>query len=409
MENLPLFSEKSPLYGCLASQHGLGYAGFARLMARFGSPEGVYAASEAAWREAHPLLSAAMVDSLARGPRLPEWETLLRRCDGENIAVTAPGQPGYPKPLLDLEAPPPLLYLRGSWEAGDAEAVALVGTRTPTAYGREAAFALARDLAAAGYAIVSGLALGVDAAAHAGALAAAGGRTLAVIGCGLDIAYPVENLAVRARIEQQGGVLSEFPPGTEPWPGNFPRRNRLISALARATVVVEAGGKSGALLTAAHAHRQGKPLFAVPGPIFSAVSAGTNTLLRKGALLAASPEDIVRVLQGTRGPVRAFAGPAVPAASRKTSGRSSIAVAPPEARPAVPAPRNEVASAEPVLRLWGADTVCGMDALAERAGAQGVWTREEAPTRLLEELLRLELRGLVRRLPGAAYQRVDSR
>ena len=395
-------SEKSIFYGCLASQHGLGYAGFARLLARFGSPEAVYAATPETWKEAWPRLSAPMSASLARGPRFEEWQALVHRCEKDEISLRAPVWPGYPEPLAILEAPPPLLYLRGEWMPQDARAVAIVGTRTPTAYGREVAITLARDLAAQGFTIVSGLALGIDGAAHAGALAGAPsgavegtGRTLAVIGCGLDIPYPIENLEVRRRIEadsgKYGAVISEFPPGTQPLPAYFPRRNRLISALSRATIVVEAG---------------------VPGPIFSSVSSGTNALLRKGALLAASAEDIIRVLDGAdRGSAtRSFQAASYVASqndSHTFSRTGSRATSPQRSRSFTTAAATPE---DPVLRLWGADSVCGLDALAARAREQGLWPdlldapEAQVGARLLEALLRLEMSGKVSRLPGAAYR-----
>src|SRR5690606_810256 len=245
-----------PFYGCLASQHeGLGAVGVSRLLAIFGSARAVYGAGPGTLKEAVPRLPATVVASLGKGPDLKAWEALAARCGELGITIAAPGGAGYPDPLRALPHPPPLLYLRGRWLPEDARAVALVGTRTPTEYGRRAAFTLARDLAGAGFRVVSGLAEGIDGASHAGALEA-GGRTLAVIGCGLDIPSPPGNLAVRARMEQddcaQGLVVSEFPPGEAPRAAHFPRRNRLISALARAVVVVEAGDRSGALLTAAY-------------------------------------------------------------------------------------------------------------------------------------------------------------
>lgn len=401
MASFSLFSPESTLYGCFVTQHGLGPIGVARLLERFVTPEGVYAASPAQWKAAHPHLSAAMSASLARGPRPEQWEKLIADCETLRIGVTAPAWPGYPAPLCDLDAPPPLLYVRGAIRPEDSRAVALVGTRTPTAYGREAAFGIARELAERGHAIISGLALGIDAAAHAGAMAGEG-RTIAVIGCGLDLPYPVENLGVRRKIEERGAVFSEFPPGTPALPAHFPRRNRLVSGLARAVVVVEAGGRSGALITAAHARNQRKPLFAVPGPIFSSVSAGSNALLRKGALLAASAADIAQAL----GPARAgHVAPGgeesrQPAARRRTrSGEPAPSLdpaPPPRARPHRPD--------DPVLRLWGDDAVCAMDTLAARAGERGLWPSGRVPAALLESLLQLELRGLVRRLPGAAYE-----
>lgn len=425
-------SSRSPaqddLYACLASQHGLGHVGMARLLRAFGSAAEVYAAGPEAWRAAHPQASAGLIASLGRGPDLPAWERLQEQCAAHRIRITAPGWPGYPRVLEALEAPPPLLYLRGRWREEDARAVALVGTRTPTAYGREAARAFARDLAAAGYTVVSGLALGIDAAAHQGALDA-GGRTLAVIGCGLDLDYPAENRAVRRRIDGDpdgpGAVISEFPPGTTAWPSHFPRRNRLISALSRAIVVVEAGGKSGALLTAEYARAQGRLLFAVPGPIFSGVSTGTNALLRDGARPAISVADVIAAVEDGEAP----GGENVPSASSRVSG-SAPARPPTRRSPAADRaasrvvggrPAARVRVEDPVLALWDpqerqgssgageggqADEACPLDTLAARAEARGLWPPGRAAAALLERLLLLEMRGLVRRLPGAVYRRV---
>ncbi len=396
------FDEPEPLYGCLASIPGLGGIGFARLISAFGSPDRVYGTDIAVLRKACPRLSRTVAASIAAGPDPRAWEKVLDDCRTQGIRVTAPGLRGYPAVLQELDGPPPLLYVRGEWNPADARAVALVGTRTPTAYGREAAHALARDLARAGVTIVSGLALGIDAAAHAGALEG-GGRTLAVIGCGPDIPYPRENLELRDGIIRNGAVLSEHPPGTEPFQSNFPRRNRIISALARATVVVEAGRKSGALLTATHARDQGKPLFAVPGPIFSNVSEGSNTLLREGALLAVSASDVLAAIDG-RIPAEGASRPAGGGPGVSNATRSNFA--PAERSGGQPLrPRKVGVPTDPVLRLWGDDLVCPLDRLAERARGQGLWPSEETSPALLAALLQLELRGHVQRLPGAVFRR----
>jgi DNA processing protein len=310
-----------------------------------------------------------------------------------------------------VEAPPPLVYLRGRWEAVDARAVALVGTRTPTAYGREAARVFARDCAAAGYTVVSGLALGTDAVAHQGALDA-GGRTIAVIGCGLDIDYPVENREIRARIESHDGahgvVLSEFPPGTPAWPSHFPRRNRLISALSRAVVVVEAGDQSGALLTADHARAQKRLLFAVPGPVFSTMSNGSNALLGEGARVASCAADVIEIIEHDPvDPAARGTPPRAPGSRKKPKAKATT----PTGRTAPRVLRGPVPElvSDPVLTLWGQDEACPLDTLAARAAEQGVWPAARVAAALLEALLLLELRGLVRRLPGAVYRRTDIR
>jgi DNA processing protein len=394
------FTDDFAWYACLATQHYLGPVGFKALVAGFGSPREVYGASQAARKEMHPALQAKMATSLAKGPDFRAWEVLLGECVRGAITIAAPGDSAYPRVLEALDAPPPLLFLRGAWRPGDARAVALVGTRTPTAYGREAAWTLARDLGAAGCAVVSGLAVGIDAAAHAGALAS-GGRTLAVIGCGLDQEYPAENRELRAAIEERGAVISEHPPGTPPQQMNFPRRNRIISALSRGVVVVEAGARSGALLTADHARLQGKPLFAVPGPIFSSVSEGTHALLREGrAALATSAREI---LAGLDGEVPANVDPArktVPPADGKRTARPKAKAGRDGAGPFSTEP------SDPVLRLWEGDEVCGVDALTARAEAAGLWPAGAAASGLLEALLMREMTGQVQRLPGPSYRRV---
>lgn len=410
----PNFPEIDPLYGSLATQHGLGGDGIARLLDRLGDAAAVYRAGPEAWREAHPRISRSVVDSLRQGPDLKAWEALAARCRELGVTITAPGRADYPEPIRALSAPPPLLYLRGRWTPEDARAVAIVGTREPTGYGKRAAWALARDFAAAGFRVVSGLAVGVDGAAHRGALEG-GSRTIAVIGCGPDIPYPAENLDVRARMEENGCerglVVSEFPPGAEPRAGHFPRRNRLISALARAVVVVEAGARSGALLTAACAREQGRPLFAVPGPIFSNASSGTTALLRRGAFPVASVDDVIRVLEGNA-PRRSPFPSAVARlaeeeeASRPPSRRRSRHAPRRDARAPLRAPSRPAAPPDPVLSLWDRDEDCGLDALVARAAARGLWPAEKAPAALLERLLLLELQGHVSRLPGAVYRKI---
>jgi DNA processing protein len=395
-------NDDSAWYGCLATQHFLGAKGFKALIEGCGSARAVYALSAAELKALHPTLRPEMLESLAKGPDFKAWEEVGRSSERLGIAITAPAEPGFPQALRELDAPPPILFMRGAWRPEDARAVALVGTRAPTDEGRRASFLLARDLAATGFTVVSGLAMGVDAEAHAGALEA-GGRTLAVIGCGLDIDYPPENRALRARIESGGAVISEHPPGTLPKQMYFPRRNRLISALSRAIVVVEAGEKSGALITAEHARRQGKVVFAAPGSPFNPQARGNHALLRAGAALAASARDVVAVLEGGA-PKSRPAQPALPrtdVAPVKKPPRRARSVATERPAPGIPAP----AASDPVLRLWSGDEACGLDALAARAVAGNLWPAEQAQGALLESLLVLEMKGQVERLPGPRYRR----
>lgn len=201
----------------------------------------------------------------------------------------------YPPLLREIYDPPPLLYYSGNLQVLHQACLAVVGSRRHTAYGREIAYKFAARLAALGITVVSGLARGIDTWAHRGALAGKG-ATAAVLGCGLDICYPPENRLLMQGIGQQGVVLSEFPPGSEPLPANFPRRNRLISGLSLGTLVVEAGEKSGALITASFALEQGREVYAVPGSITSPCSRGCHQLIKEGAKLADRVEAILEEL-----------------------------------------------------------------------------------------------------------------
>jgi len=205
-----------------------------------------------------------------------------------------PGDPDYPA-LLDVVPAPPALWVRGALVADDALAVAIVGSRRPTPYGLEVAERLAAELAARGVTIVSGLARGIDAAAHRGALAA-GGRTLAVLGCGIDRVYPWEHRALARAVETQGALVSQFAPGVPARPGHFPARNRTLAGLALGVLVVEAAEHSGALITAGFAGDLGREMFAIPGRISSELSAGTNRLIQDGAKLVTCWQDIVSEL-----------------------------------------------------------------------------------------------------------------
>jgi DNA processing protein len=220
----------------------------------------------------------------------------------------------YPAPLREVDDPPPVLYVRGDVRAEDAEAVALVGTRRATPYGRDVAHQLASGLAAAGVTVVSGLALGIDTVAHRAALDA-GGRTLAVLGSGVDVIYPPQNRDLAARIvaDDQGAVLSDYALGTGPEAANFPPRNRIISGLVRGVVIVEADLKSGAMITARFALQQGRDVFAVPGSILSRHSDGPNSLLKEGAAPITGVDDILSALDLTRVPEQQTARAVLPA------------------------------------------------------------------------------------------------
>jgi DNA processing protein len=241
--------------------------------------------------------------------------------------VVSRGRPGYPALLAELHDPPPRLYLRGGPpELLARPSVAVVGARSCSSYGAQVARDLARELGAAGVVVVSGLARGVDGEAHRGALAG-GGLTVAVLGCGIDRDYPRAHSELARRIADSGAIVSEYPPGTEPSPWRFPARNRIVAGLARATVVVEARERSGALITADFALELGREVFAVPGEITSALSAGTNDLIRQGATPLLSADDVLDALGLERPPPPPRAPDSLSAGARAALGRLSESTA----------------------------------------------------------------------------------
>jgi len=223
-------------------------------------------------------------------------EAIRERCASEGIAILTFDSPGYPAALRGIPAPPLILYRAGSPFPEDP-AVAVVGSRAPTGPGMDFARQLSGDLAGSGWTVVSGMARGIDAAAHAGALGA-GGITVAVLGCGVDVVYPPEHGRLREEILDRGAVLSEYPPGTLPLPQRFPARNRIVSGICRGVVVAEAPERSGALITARIALEQGREVFAVPGNPWFAHTAGSNRLLREGATPVCSAADVSEALGG---------------------------------------------------------------------------------------------------------------
>ncbi|MDD3926015.1 MAG: DNA-processing protein DprA [bacterium] len=263
----------------------------AELLKYFGSPGALWGAAEATVRSFDADLAGRL--SALRASTTPEAE--LDRLTKAGCLAFLPGNDGYPSTLTEIYDPPVPLYVKGSVRACDQKAVAIVGSRRPTQQGREIAARLASGLASQGITIISGLARGIDTAAHRGALKA-GGRTLAVLGCGLDSIYPPENWRLADEIVENGALLSEFCLGSNPLAWHFPQRNRIVSGLALAVVVVEAGEKSGALITAYTALEQGRDVMAVPGSIDNPMSRGPHKLIKQGALLVESVDDIVEAL-----------------------------------------------------------------------------------------------------------------
>ncbi|HEY3789903.1 MAG TPA: DNA-processing protein DprA [Urbifossiella sp.] len=279
----------------LALTEGIGPILTARLIAAAGGAEQACEAGVNLLRNIEGIGLAkaqAISESLRRAASDAEAE--LARATAAGVSIISQDDAAYPEVLKLIPDPPPVLYVRGTLEPRDLNGFAIVGSRRCSHYGREQAERFAALLAQAGFTVVSGGARGVDSAAHRGAMALPTGRTLAVLGCGVDVAYPPENHALFDQISQRGAVISEFPLQTSPLRDNFPRRNRIISGLSRGVLVVEADVKSGALITARQAcDSHNRPVFAIPGQITNPMSAGPHALIRDGAVLVTSLQDII--------------------------------------------------------------------------------------------------------------------
>jgi DNA processing protein len=275
---------------------GIGSVRFKALVETFGSPEAAWNAPSQAWRDTG--LSQKIVDSFQRVRKGVSLEQMWDRIQALGAQVLTWDDDAYPRRLKQIDQPPPVLYVRGSLTPEDEWAVAIVGTRRVTAYGRQVTEEMATVLAQNGVTIVSGLARGVDSISHQAAINT-GGRTLAVLGNGVDQIYPPENRRLADQIMLHGALVSDYPLGTQPDGINFPPRNRIISGLSIAVIIVEAGETSGALITASFAAEQGRDVFAVPGNINAPQSKGTNRLIRDGAQPLLSPQDVLEALNLT--------------------------------------------------------------------------------------------------------------
>lgn len=386
----------------LALIPGLGPRLTAALLERFGSAAAARQASAEQLQQI-PHIGPKLARQFAEVLRQIE-PAVARECEllrQYGVQAVLRGQAGYPAPLLTITNPPPLLFLKGSWIAADRRAVAVVGTRQASAAGLRRAEQLARGLALAGYTVVSGLARGVDGAAHRGALAA-GGRTLAVLAGGLSRIYPPEHEDLARQIAPDHGCLiSETPLQMPPQPGMFPARNRLISGLSLAVVLVEAGERSGALITAQHALEQGREVFACPGDVDSYTSAGCLHLLRQGARLIRNVQDLLEDLH-------ALPAPAIPGTA------DLFDPLPPPAAPSAPLSSSPSDKPQPtddrhhpppppvppqLLPLWERlGQPRHIDDLARDLG--------RPVAELLPQLMQLELLHKIRRLPGNFYEQI---
>ncbi len=362
---------------------GLGPAPARRLLAAFGSPQAVFAAEPDAVRSVLPRFSpeALQADSGWQAELERTWAWLHAPQAEAPRAVLTLADAAYPAPLLEAVDPPLVLFAEGDLNRWQRPAVAIVGSRNPTQQGAENAEAFARALSEAGVVVVSGLARGVDAAAHDGALKPlesgdqpCAGGTIAVLGTGFNEVYPKGHKPLARRVARNGLVLSEFTLNTPPLRANFPRRNRIVAALSRGTLVVEAAVQSGSLITARLANEMGREVLAIPGSIHSPQAKGCHALIKQGAKLVETAQD---VLEELRLGAATVAGGA-PAADGAQADADST-------------------GEDAVLRAMGHDPV-GQDALSARTGL--------GPAELGARLLELELMGLVARLPGALFQRL---
>lgn len=346
---------------------GIGNVRYNALVRKFGSPEAVLQAPLRELRRTEDV-GPALIEALKRGANEAESEKQLRLLDKSGSELITIESDQYPEPLKQIYDPPPFLICKGKILPEDSDAVAIVGSRVCTEYGRQVTESLTADLVRAAMTIVSGVARGIDAVAHRAALKA-GGRTIGVLGCGLDIIYPPEHKKLYQEICESGAIITEFFFGLKPDKFNFPTRNRIISGLSLGTVVIEARKSSGALSTARHALDQNREVFAVPGNISSASSAGTNDLLKQGAALVTGVADILLAL-GIE-----------PGKPRKDIRRLTAAL--PESERSL----YEILSDQPIL----------VDNLSVRV--------QRPVNEVLTMLFNLEMSGLVKQLPGKLFCR----
>ena len=348
---------------------GVGRTLFHRLVQGFGSPREVFFTSRSSLLRIQGI-GDKVVGEIKRFDVDSAAERELRLADNEGLRILTLESPEYSPLLKSIYDPPPILYIKGKPLNTIALPLAVVGTRTPSEYGKLVAERLCLKLASAGFSIISGLARGIDTVAHKAALSA-GADTIAVFGCGLGHTYPQENINLRKQIVQQGAILSEFPVLMRPDRNNFPARNRILSGLALGTVVVEAAEKSGALITADFALEQGREVFAIPGNITSPKSKGTNNLIKSGAKLVDSPESILEEL--------------LPAFGESLKDRVK------NETPKIQLDNDEEKKIYSLLSLEGRH----IDNLIENSNL--------SPAQVSATLLHLELRGVVRQLSGKMY------
>jgi DNA processing protein len=362
----------------LALTPGLGARMAGKLLTHFGSPDAIFNASLTALEGER--LPAAVAQAIHTRRPLSDAAKELAQAQAVGCRLLTWDEPEYPSRLREIYDPPPLLYVLGNAELLNRHVLAIVGARRPTPYGNQMAERLAKDLAARGLVIASGLARGIDASAHRGALSSGSGTTIGVLGCGIDVVYPKENKKIFEEIEKRGAIITEFPMGTFPAPQNFPIRNRIISGMALGVVVVEGAQYSGSLITARLAMEFGREVYGVPGNATQPSSFGPNQLIKQGAKLVTSWEDVVEELPT---PVRAELVPVETASAEERTLLVEEALGPME---------------RPIYELLTPDEARHVDEIVEKSGLTS--------SEVLAALFDLELRGVVRQLPGKQFLKV---
>jgi DNA processing protein len=362
----------------LALTPGLGARMAGKLLTVFGSPDAIFNASLTALEGQR--LPAAVAQAIHTRRPLSDAAKELAQAQAAGCRLLTWDEPEYPSRLREIYDPPPLLYVLGNVELLNRHVLAIVGARRPTPYGNQMAERLAKDLAARGLVIASGLARGIDASAHRGALSSGSGSTIAVLGCGIDVVYPKENKKIFEEIEKRGAIITEFPMGTFPAPQNFPIRNRIISGMSLGVVVVEGAQYSGSLITARLAMEFGREVYGVPGNATQPSSFGPNQLIKQGAKLVTSWEDVVEELPT---PVRAELVPVEAASAEERTLLVEEALGPTE---------------RPIYELLTPDEARHVDEIVEKSGLTS--------SEVLAALFDLELRGVVRQLPGKQFLKV---
>ncbi len=376
-----LIDESTRYWLGLTRVDGLGVRGAHKVIEHFGSPEAAYHSSLTGLEACG--LPADVAQAIFAQAGLKEAEKEIEAATRLGCHLLTCASDGYPPLLNQIPDPPLVLYVRGDVKTLSQHAVAMVGTRRPTAYGSSVAHRLARDLAQRQLAIVSGLARGIDSAAHRGALEAPG-KTIAVLGSGLDVIYPRENRRLTEKIIETGAIASEFPLGTAPVPENFPIRNRIISGLSLGAIIVEAAEYSGSLITARLAVEQNREVFAVPGNITTAQSFGPNHLIKQGAKLVDQWMDVIEELPAS---IRMQLLPPVEA--------SELAMATPETASLFE--QSLTPDQKAVFEALRSDETLFVDSIVGSAGLP--------QPRVLAALLELEMSGLIRQLPGKNFIR----